>query len=141
MHIQGVDTVNIPDDLLRRHQTPVGHAHATTVGLSSIPSMSLSGFEAGLRFFHKVCPASYYQDDYLVALLFNIADVAVRSTWNTHHVAHHVEGVSKNHAQMHMSSKVHAREEETKACIVKYADLLIEHLLDLRAVTRAQGEL
>jgi len=136
MHIQGVDTVCFPASLFQQHRshfnsmwnsnhdsdidnmsdiTTHTHTHITI----PVATLAIELFNAGLRYFHRKCPSSFYQDDYIVSFLLNIGDVHVQSLWNNDHVAKHVNDVSKSHHQMHMHPNVHEREESTKECIAK----------------------
>ena len=103
-HIQGVDTFSISSKLLE-HKFQEKH----------IKSM--------IQFFHETCPASFYQDDYIISLIFNLLDIKVHSLWNDEKVAMHIDGVSKSNNQMHMHPEVMNRENETKECITLNAEV------------------
>ena len=108
LHVQGVDTVLLSDDLLKEHLDKALILH---------PGV----FSRLLRFVFKACPDSFMQDDYVLSLLFNFADLRVVSAWNNDHVAKHIEGVSKSNSQMHMKPNVHEREEAAKNCLKEKA--------------------
>eukprot|EP01031_Cornospumella_fuschlensis_P029937 gene29937-36153_t len=103
-HIQGVDTYLLP------HLPPVSHSSSTL-------SMTLKILE----FFHKTCPETFYQDDYLVSFWLYLFDYEVISMWSNDNLAIHIPGVSTEHNQMHMDPKVFEREERTKSCLYTYA--------------------
>lgn len=119
MQIQGVDTVLIPHALLLAH----------TRGESDhYPSLYVEKFRLLLSYIHTLCPSSFYQDDYLISFAMNIGNTDIRSIWNSENVAKHVDGLSKQYHQMHMSKLVHDREAETRHCLMEHADDIIEHV-------------
>ena len=63
----------------------------------------------------------------------------MHSLWNNQHVAKHIEGASRSHFQMHLDPRVHAREQQTKACIVGHADAALEYLRGARRQLRLGG--
>ena len=111
VHLQGVDTVCIPTSLLMQQE-------------HSLRPLSYYMLTLLARYFHTVCPASFYQDDYLMALLVHLAGGRVLSLWQPHiQVVDHIDGVSKSHHQMHMDAdRVHGHESLTKECIRQYAN-------------------
>lgn len=111
-HVQGVDTYFLSQNNLREQLSHGLLHHVTTT--------------KAVEFFHDTCPESFYQDDYLVSFLFHLSGLRVRSTWTNDNHAVHVEGVSKNHFQMHMAEEVFAREKATKNCIFTFADTVHE---------------
>lgn len=119
MQIQGVDTVLIPHALLIAHATGES-AH--------YPSLHVEKFRILLSYIHQLCPSSFYQDDYLISFTMNIGNTDIRSIWNSENVAKHVDGLSKQYHQMHMSKMVHDREADTRQCLMEYADEIIEHV-------------
>jgi hypothetical protein len=137
VHIQGVDTVLFPTSLLIEHHNRSQSMSANLNGEGSgleLPSLRLDLFVMGLQYFHRVCPSSFYQDDYVVSFLLNLGNCDVRSTWLQYddNVARHIEAVSKSHHQMHMHPEVQQREHLTKECIQVYAErvkaLLLQHV-------------
>jgi hypothetical protein len=108
-HVQGVDTFMISNRALHEHFLSHG-------------ALSARNFKQMLTFFHKTCPGTFFQDDYLIAFAFDIANLPVKSIWNNQKVAGHIAGLSKDFGQMHMHAEVHMRETETKECIVLNAD-------------------
>lgn len=103
LHVQGVDTVLFPSLAL-----------AT---VESESTMSMAGLTRLLAFFHNKCPASFFQDDYLISLALHLANITSYSLWNGSKVANHVNGVSTSFEQMHLHTQVMRREEVTKECI------------------------
>lgn len=99
-HIQGVDTYLLPADILQLN-----------------PIMQYTKFKTIIDFFHRVCPLSFYQDDYIVSFVLHVAEVRVKSTWNNQKVAEHIHNVSLSNFQMHKDDEVFDREDQTKACI------------------------
>lgn len=112
-HIQGVDTVLLPATMLQSQYDRCQILHPAV-------------FTRILETAFKVCPDSFYQDDYVIALLFNLAGVRVVSAWNNDHVAKHVEGVSKSNSQLHTKKDVFKKEDNTKACLALKVDKLVE---------------
>ena len=108
MHIQGVDTFLISSKVFSKQCETSG-------------PLSYIRFNAMIKYFHRVCPSSFYQDDYIISLALNIANIVLKSIWNNDNMAEHIEGSSKSNFQMHMHPKVFLREEETKKCIVENA--------------------
>jgi hypothetical protein len=108
-HVQGVDTFMVPNEVLREHSSANG-------------ALSARNFKQMLTFFHRICPGTFFQDDYLLSFAFDIASLPVKSIWNNEKVAGHITGLSKDFGQMHMHPQVHERETETKECIVLNAD-------------------
>jgi len=137
VHIQGVDTVLFPTSLLREHHSRSPSMSANWNGEGSgveLPSLRLDLFVLGVQYFHRVCPSSFYQDDYVVSFLLNLGHCDVRSTWRQYddNVARHIEAVSMSHHQMHMHAQVQQREHLTKECIQMHAErvraLLLQHV-------------
>lgn len=114
-HIQGVDTVLLPERLLH-HQYKLRHSLHPTV------------FTRLLEFAFNSCPDSFFQDDYVISLILCLANVDVVSAWNNDHVAKHVDGVSKSNSQMHMKPNVYERENSAKACLIANAGKMMELL-------------
>jgi hypothetical protein len=105
-HVQGVDTYLFPNS----QKLPM-NSNFTLVNAVAI-----------ITLFHTMkCPESFYQDDYVVSLLFSLFGFEVSSIWNNENLAKHVDNVSKSHFQMHMSKDVFRKEEYTKACISTFA--------------------
>jgi hypothetical protein len=109
-HVQGVDTFAVSSALIRAHMED----HKGALFYPKFIKMA--------KFFHKTCPESFFQDDYLLSFAFNIAGLKVHSLWDDERVAGHVDGVSKSNNQMHMMTAVHDRETITKECITLNAD-------------------
>lgn len=82
-HIQGVDTFLIQRDILLHH-----------------PILQLENILSFVRFFHEVCPLSFYQDDYIISFIFAVGGIKVKSLWNNVKVAGHIEGVSLSNYQV-----------------------------------------
>ena len=112
-HIQGVDTVLLPATMLQSQYDRCQILHPAV-------------FTRILETAFKICPDSFYQDDYVIALLFNLAGVRVVSAWNNDHVAKHVQGVSKSNSQLHTKKDVFKKEDNTKACLALKVDKLVE---------------
>jgi hypothetical protein len=110
-HIQGVDTFAVRHALIRHHMDDENKGE-----------LHWSRFFRMIKFFHEICPASFYQDDYVLSFAFNIAGLTVTSLWDDTRVAGHIDGVSKDNHQMHMHRDVHLRETETKECITLNAN-------------------
>lgn len=107
-HIQGVDTFLI--------------ANRVSVGQhGSSGPLSFETFSVIVEYFHQHCPSTFYQDDYIISFILNLANITLRSIWNNDNMAEHIEGVSKSNFQMHMNPNVFAREHATKKCIVDHA--------------------
>lgn len=105
-HLQGVDTFLLSRESLARMHHMSGLMRAE----------SLLTFLATL---YRRCPESYYQDDYVLSVLFHVAGLPVKSLWNGTSVAGHVDGVSKSNFQMHMHDQVFEREEKAKTCLTQ----------------------
>jgi hypothetical protein len=88
-HIQGVDTFLIQRDILLNH-----------------PILQLENILNFVRFFHEVCPLSFYQDDYVISFIFAAGNIKVKSLWNNIKVAGHIEGVSLSNYQATNNAKV-----------------------------------
>jgi len=112
-HVQGVDTVLLPEKLLHSQYKDGEIFHPAV-------------FKRLLEAAFTNCPDVFYQDDYVIALLLNLAGIRVVSAWNNDHVAKHVEGVSKSNSQLHTKPDVFKREEAAKACLSRKADLLVD---------------
>ena len=128
LHLQGVDTVAFPSNLLRLHESD---QCPRAPGKRALPcTLALDRMRRALLFLHERCPTSFYQDDYVMSLLVNLGNTDVRSTYlvGRKNVARHVDGVSKHYSQMHMSDKVGLREEQTKACLLESVEPLLKHL-------------
>ena len=108
-HIQGVDTFSVSNNFVKSEM----HTHG---------ALFFPKFTKMVRYLHKICPASFYQDDYVISFAANIAGMNVTSLWDDKRVAGHIDAVSKDNHQLHMSDKVHERETQTKECLVKNAD-------------------
>ncbi|KAJ1433808.1 hypothetical protein B484DRAFT_447042 [Ochromonadaceae sp. CCMP2298] len=109
-HIQGVDSYIVPSAALRRH-APSGPLSARRV----LPV---------LRRYHSECPASFYQDDYVVSFLLHLAGVTMRSVKaraQGQGLVRSLAGVSESRFQMHVSEHVFMRELITQQCIVHTA--------------------
>lgn len=128
LHLQGVDTVAFPSRLLQMHEN--GQCPRAPGGRTLPCTLALDRLRRALRFLHEHCPASFYQDDYVMSLLVNLGNTDVRSTYlvGRQNVARHVDGVSKHYSQMHISDKVGLREEQTKTCLLENVEGLLQHL-------------
>lgn len=105
-HLQGVDTILFP----------------TTI-LSSTPFLSFPIVTTLITFFHKKCPNSFYQDDYIISLILSLSQYDnIESIWSGIKVANHVNGVSRSNQQMHIHPDVFQREEDTKKCIIDHSN-------------------
>ena len=82
-HIQGVDTF-----------------HISRSGLLFNNIMNHSQVVSIIHFFHQVCPLSFYQDDYILSFILNLANFSIKSIWDNHKVAGHIENVSKSNFQV-----------------------------------------
>jgi len=82
-HIQGVDTFLIQTHILKKN-----------------PVLQLDSVLGFVQFFHRVCPLSFFQDDYIISFLLAVAGVNVKSLWNNVKVAGHIEGVSLSNYQV-----------------------------------------
>lgn len=127
MHLQGVDTFIIRSRILRQQSFTRG-------------PLEYNQFLIVLDYFHRVCPSSFFQDDYILSFLFDVANVTIHSIWDYDNFAQHVEGVSKSNFQMHMNPKVFQREEETKQCITERANAAV-NLLRTSSSSAPQEEL
>lgn len=107
MHIQGVDTVCLAAAVFLSNEL-LGHRMLKLL----------------VQYFHNVCPASFYQDDYVISFVLHIARLRVVSLWEPHvQVVDHVDQVSRSFDQMHMgTATVHHHEQTTKQCIVDFAN-------------------
>jgi len=125
-HIQGVDTVLFSRLLLQQQYDERSTLHPDQ-------------FASLLLFFHAHCRESFYQDDYLISFAINTGGLYVHSLSKNSssgssrgsrrdNVAKHIEGVSKSNSQMHMKPHVFQREEATKACLVKHATHVLQHI-------------
>jgi len=81
-HIQGVDTF-----------------HISRSGLFN-NIMNYTQVVSIVQFFHQVCPLSFYQDDYILSFIFNVANFTIKSIWDNYKVAGHIENVSKSNFQV-----------------------------------------
>lgn len=114
-HVQGVDTFSLSTALLS-HQ------------MAERKQLFWPKLRRMVRFFHTSCPASFYQDDYLISFVFNVANFTVRSLWDDTRVAGHIDGVSKHNHQMHMMDQVMTRESETQKCVMMNAKVAAKML-------------
>mmetsp|Transcript_19971 Transcript_19971/g.28693 ORF Transcript_19971/g.28693 Transcript_19971/m.28693 type:complete len:316 (+) Transcript_19971:51-998(+) len=122
-HIQGVDTVLLPRHLLLQQAKSNG-------------VLSHDIFTTGVEEFHKVCPDSFYQDDYIMSFLVAISGASVESVWTGGKVAHHVTGVSKSNQQMHIHPNVFKREETAKACTIVHGSRVKTFLDTIRNASK-----
>ena len=129
LHVQGVDTVLFPRPLIESHQQGLCQQAPSDRKLPC--TLSSLQVRRALRFLHRVCSSTFYQDDYVMSLLINLGNVDVRSAFPTHldNVAKHVDGVSKQYSQMHMNAKVLLRETDARNCLEATVEELIEVLL------------
>jgi hypothetical protein len=111
MHVQGVDTVCLSTETLQSHEL-----------------LARDMLELLVQYFHNVCPASFYQDDYIISFILHISRLRVVSLWEPHvQVVDHVDEVSKSYDQMHMdTATVHVREQKTKQCIIDFANRIYD---------------
>ena len=127
-HVQGVDTVLLPTSLLDKHEAETLLLHPSVF----VHLLHTSVFPS--------CPDAFFQDDYVISLLFHLAEIYVLSAWNNDHVAKHVEGVSKSNSQLHMKDSVFEREEATKVCLTRQASNIYRESLSIRRkVDEARG--
>lgn len=113
-HVQGVDTYLVNNVHIVMQQQ---------AGVLWYPY-----FIQAVKFMHDICPESFFQDDYIVSVLFYMSGVRFRTIWDSHvKMVHHIEGVSKSHFQMHMSEDVFRKEAATKAC-------LVQHIAEIRTI-------
>ena len=80
-HLQGVDTFLVPADTLAL-QTQ-----------NSNQLLTYDRFTSIVQFFHAACPLSFFQDDYIISFVFNVANETILSIWNNQKVAGHIEGI------------------------------------------------
>lgn len=111
-HVQGVDTYLIPHNFLLQQYCAFDVLHYLHV-------------VAAIEFFHKQCPESFYQDDYIVSFLLHLSGLKMISMWNYDKLADHIEGVSRSQFQMHMDEDVFAKEAATKECISIFANYVL----------------
>ena len=104
-HVQGVDTILFPTILLL-NQCLYGY------------SFCYNNLIILLKYFHKKCTDSFYQDDYIISYSLALGSIKVNSIWNNDNVAKNIDGISKSNMQMHLNSKVFKRESNTKECII-----------------------
>jgi hypothetical protein len=117
-HVQAVDTYIVNHQFFTSAQTQHGLLNAEI-------------FHNIIDLIHQRCKSSFYQDDYLVSVLFYAAGIRVRSIWQNDKLVGHVDGVSKSNFQMHMHPKVFEREFDTKSCLIEIVpklNLLSEEL-------------
>jgi hypothetical protein len=102
---QGVDTIMFPRAMLQQHaDSPEG-------------VLTLQRVLEAANFYHKTCPQSFFQDDYVISAILFASQISVRSVWSGSRVAMHVNDVSTSLQQMHLSVNVFDREEATKQCV------------------------
>eukprot|EP01036_Dinobryon_divergens_P029318 gene29318-38397_t len=111
IHVQGVDTFMLSNRVFENQHDSSG-------------PLSFETFRTIVQYFHQNCPSTFYQDDYIISFLLNMANITLTSIWNNDNMAEHIEGVSKSNFQMHMHQNVFAREHATKKCIVDHAQTL-----------------
>ena len=108
-HVQGVDTILFPTILLL-NQCLYGY------------SFCYNNLIILLKYFHKKCSDSFYQDDYIISYSLALGSIKVNSIWNNDNVAKNIDGISKSNMQMHLNSKVFKRESNTKECIILFSN-------------------
>ena len=111
IHVQGVDTFMISNRVFESQHDSSG-------------PLSFETFRTIVQYFHQNCPSTFYQDDYIISFLLNMANITLTSIWNNDNMAEHIEGVSKSNFQMHMHQNVFVREHATKKCIVDHAQTI-----------------
>ena len=103
--MQGVDTVMFPRSLIQQHsEISNGVFHHQNV------------LEVA-EYYHKTCPESFFQDDYVISAMIFATQLPFRSVWNGSKVALHVDDVSTSFQQMHLNVNVFDREQATKQCV------------------------
>ena len=142
-HIQGVDTYMIPTEALGILDLPTEKVMTQRTGEDSInirPLSDVLNVERLVQQYHStVCPESYYQDDYVVSFLLNLAGINVTSIQNPCKVlglnphddlckkgvnmVESIEGLTKSHFQMHLNEDVFRREHVTQHCLMNTADV------------------
>ena len=128
-HIQAVDTYLFPSQRTLRigeSQDYYGIDDRTESRTTAYQfNFTSTIITKAISFFHKTCPESYYQDDYIMSFLFHVLGFQVISIWNNDKLAQHVDHVSKSNFQMHMSQEVFMKEDMTKSCISTFASDVI----------------
>ena len=78
------------------------------------------------NFYHRHCPQSFFQDDYIISAIIFAAQIPIRSIWSGSKVALHVDDVSTSFQQMHLSVDVFEREQATKHCVQDNMDSVLK---------------
>lgn len=139
--------------MLTVSESPGMHSQMNTVSPLSNASNVLRIIS---RIHSEWCPDSFYQDDYIVSTLLNLSGVYMYSARlaspycgidyvpealtgessdridcvNGVSLTRSIEGVSKNHYQMHMKEEVFAREAITQQCLIAHANEIYDMLHD-----------
>jgi hypothetical protein len=124
-HIQAVDTYLFPapDPQHQELNNPIPYHSKNNFTLETIVS--------AITYFHKACPESFYQDDYLVAYIFHVLGFDVISIWKNDKLAQHIDHVSKSNFQMHMNKEVFIKEDMTKSCIFTFSNEVIRLIREI----------
>lgn len=114
-HVQGVDTYAIPKAALRE-------CNGDARSLCFVAAVQI------VEAFHKICPQSFYQDDYIASYLIHTGDVVMKSIRNVDHTVEkfvqNIDNVSKAYFQMHMQGDVFIREYGTQQCVMGNAEAI-----------------
>jgi hypothetical protein len=120
-HLQGVDTYLVPNNLFLDHWR-----------LKKVFSYEVAS--QIIEYFHeKLCPESFYQDDYVISFLFALSSIPIYSIWNNDKLTSHLDGISVDNFQMHKDRKVFLREDRTKSCIFTFANDIFQSYLRLHS--------
>lgn len=117
VHLQGVDTFLVTDQITRKQLTPRHVFWPVTL----VPLID---------YIHHICPDSYYQDDYVITTLFYLAGMYAESIRQQEDV--YIDNSDKFPRQMHFNPKVMEREMQTKLCLTANITLIKRYLGDLR---------
>jgi hypothetical protein len=91
-HIQGVDTYIIPSSVF---SIPVSASGTRSTAVYSV-LWNVSNIERIVHHYHTyVCPESFYQDDYMVSFLLDLAGVRMVSIRNPCEVGHDLSDVNR----------------------------------------------
>ena len=122
VHIQGADTFLVTDQIVKTQLAPRHVFEPKTL----VPLID---------YIHKICPHSYYQDDYVITALFYLAGMYVESINDKQR-----EGVYEYNyrppQQMHQDPNRGEREERTKKCLSANIALFEDYFASLRQLTR-----